>query len=254
MTKYTINRSTRYPLPDHELNLVIEADSPDEAKAAVLEGFRNMMTAGAYEHALAKMTAEPEMAADPSRPFLALGIETPLTLLRDVKLGMRNIVVYGLLSKLEVLDENLPLKVTKRKGKVLTGPTTILNMFIRDDDTDLFCKVDRFDFATLGHKIQNEGGAVGKSLWVFKGDVPSGFRMLCVKRARYIGPYPPAEPARIGDEHEHEFDADYEAWDAGRYYAYCFHDETRPGLAKSLKHEPFRRGFEDGRKMFGLIN
>lgn len=124
--------------------------------------------------------------------ILSAGIKTLPTPLSEVKPGIKSAVVLGVVTLLDTTDENAPVKVTKRKGKVFKGPTIALNMFLRDDEDELFCKVDRFDFKEgLGPKIFDRGG-VNKSLWAFKGEVPDDFRMLKVKQAKYLG--------RIDDE------------------------------------------------------
>jgi hypothetical protein len=96
--------------------------------------------------------------------------------------GMRVIVVVP--NRIIPKDENEPVKVAKR-GYKLTGATKALNMFVRDDDDEMFAKVGRRLFPHLGHELQ-EGGA-GKKIYAMKGEVPQNFRMLDVLNFRLLG-------------------------------------------------------------------
>jgi DNA polymerase III alpha subunit len=110
---------------------------------------------------------------------------TPMAI-KLVQPGLEDeVVIVGVLKKIAPKDENEAQNVAKRGGRVLSGPVQALNLFIMDDSDEIFAKVDRFDYETLGRQIV-EMGKPGKAIWALKGTVPKGFRMLKVNRVRYI--------------------------------------------------------------------
>jgi DNA polymerase III alpha subunit len=98
----------------------------------------------------------------------------------------KEVLVFCTLSQIKPLDENEEMKVSKRNGKILTGPTQALNLRLTDDTDTIFAKVDRFKFEALGRPII-ERGRPGKALYAVKGTIPPDFRMISVKQIRYIG-------------------------------------------------------------------
>lgn len=130
--------------------------------------------------------------------LLESGIRSKPTPIAEIQPGFRGeVVIFALANRFAPSDENAPVKVTKRGGKVYSGPSTALNMFVADDTDTIFCKVDRRDFERLGKKVLNEGGP-GKALWAIKGTVPSTFRMISVRDVKYLG--------RIDDERVEDID------------------------------------------------
>jgi hypothetical protein len=89
-------------------------------------------------------------------------------------------------SKIAPKDENEAVSVMKRGGQVLSGPTDALNLFLRDDEDEIYCKVNRFRFNALGRPIIERGG-VGKALYAIKAKVYKGFRGLDITAVRYLG-------------------------------------------------------------------
>jgi hypothetical protein len=124
----------------------------------------------------------PDLAATPQP-----NIVTKPTLIKDVydKRKGRDAVVIGVLVRNHPLNENEPGRVARRGGKVLTGPVAALNFHLRDDTGDIFCKVNRFDFAELGPPLIN--GKAGESIYAIKGSIPEDFRMVWCKRVKYLG-------------------------------------------------------------------
>jgi DNA-directed DNA polymerase III PolC len=116
----------------------------------------------------------------------ALGVATTPTMITDAQCGVRgSIVIVGLLTRVAPRDENDNQNVTKR-GYAVQGPHMALNMFMRDDTDEIFCKIDRFLYETLGREVIAKT-RTGRSLWAFKGTVPPRFRMLCVDRIQFLG-------------------------------------------------------------------
>jgi hypothetical protein len=96
------------------------------------------------------------------------------------------VMVFAVINKIAPKNENEAVNVARRGGRKLSGPTAALNMFIKDDTDEMFCKVNRFDFERMGKEIIDRGRP-GKSIYAIKGTVPTGFRMISVKQIRYIG-------------------------------------------------------------------
>jgi hypothetical protein len=148
---------------------------------------------------LAKLLEEPRTPIDtlyPIRDWIArtfpAGLEaasifTPPTEVIDCQPGIpgqRVIIVTP--TRLIPKDENEPVKVARRGGRVLEGPSRALNMFVKDDSDEMFAKIGRFKFETLGKMVQEEG-KVGKVIYALKGVVPETFRMLDVYKVKKLG-------------------------------------------------------------------
>jgi hypothetical protein len=113
-------------------------------------------------------------------------VNSRVTPVRDCQPGIEGLqVIIVVPTRLVPKDENEPVKVAKR-GYKLEGPTQALNMFVRDDDDEMFCKVNRKLYEKLGKKIQ-EHARVGKAIYALKGPVPDSFRMLDVWNYKLIG-------------------------------------------------------------------
>lgn len=116
----------------------------------------------------------------------------------DVQCGLNGeVLVIAVMKKIAPKDENEAINVLKRKqraiGKgdmrydgVLSGPSRALNLFIEDDTDEIFAKIDRFTFEKMGKEVI-ERGKPGKAIYAIKGTVPSDFRMISVKRIKYLG-------------------------------------------------------------------
>ena len=82
-----------------------------------------------------------------------------------------------------VRDENEALRISKRRGKVLTGQTLFLDVKVTDDTgTPVTLRVDRFKFLSLG-RIPGERLKAGDVLMV-RGDRIPGLSMVKVRRWR----------------------------------------------------------------------
>lgn len=110
-----------------------------------------------------------------------------VTPVSKVQCGIQDqVCVVGVFSKIAPKDENEAVNVMKRGGVKLSGPTDALNLFLRDDEDEIFCKVNRFKFNELGRPIIERGG-VGKALYAVKARVYKGFRGLDIIAVRYLG-------------------------------------------------------------------
>jgi hypothetical protein len=116
-------------------------------------------------------------------------IWTPSVQLIDVQPSENDqeVLVFVTPSRINPRNENEPVLVAKRGYEIKDGPTDYLNMFVRDDTDEIFCKITRWDFENLATQIIDRG-KVGKALYAVKGIVPRGdFRMIRIKSIRYIG-------------------------------------------------------------------
>ena len=114
-------------------------------------------------------------------------ILTPPTNIIDVQTGRTSeVVVIGVVDKINPSDDNFPVKIAKRNGKKVSGPSMALNLFVRDDTDETLCRIDRRLYETIGKPIV-ERGRSGKAIYAFKGSVPENFRMIQVKAVKYLG-------------------------------------------------------------------
>jgi DNA polymerase III alpha subunit len=113
-----------------------------------------------------------------------LSTPTPVSCCQPGVQGERVVIVTP--TRLIPKDENEPVKVAKRGGKVLDGPTQALNMFVRDDGDEMFAKIGRWKYDTIGKSVREEG-KTGKVIYALKGVVPETFRMLDVRMVRKLG-------------------------------------------------------------------
>jgi len=105
----------------------------------------------------------------------------------NVQCGVQGeVMVFAIAKRIVPRDENDPGNIAKRGGKVYSGPTAALNLFVNDDTDEIFAKVDRFRFEHLGRQIIERGRA-GKALYAIKGTVPTGFRMISITAIKFLG-------------------------------------------------------------------
>lgn len=115
------------------------------------------------------------------------GISMPRTPIRDVQPGKRgDILIIGVITRVAPKDENEAINVAKRGYKLNGKQTWSLSMFFQDDTDEMFCKIHRFKYETLGRAVI-EQARVGKSIYAIKGDCPEDFRMIRVKAIKYLG-------------------------------------------------------------------
>jgi DNA-directed DNA polymerase III PolC len=123
----------------------------------------------------------PDLAATP-KPNIQTK-PTPVNKVYETRAG-REVVVIGVLVRNHPLNENEPARVARR-GYAVRGRTEALNLHLRDDTGDIFCKVSRHMFPKIGHQIVN--GKALESIYAIKGTVPEDFRMVWVEQVRYLG-------------------------------------------------------------------
>ena len=117
----------------------------------------------------------------------AINITSTPTPIKEVQCGIRGpVLILAVAKSIAPRDDNDAQKVAQRNGKRVWGPSMALNMFLRDDTDEIFCKVHRSQFETLARPII-ETGRAGKALYAIKGSVPDNFRMIWVERVKFLG-------------------------------------------------------------------
>jgi hypothetical protein len=117
-------------------------------------------------------------------------VESTVHRVIDIQAGsferFEQIITIAVVNRLSPVDENEPSRVQKRGGKKFAGPVKALNMFVRDDTDEMFCKINRLVFEQIGKGVLERGKA-GKAIYLIKGEVPQNFRMIDVRRIVYLG-------------------------------------------------------------------
>jgi DNA polymerase III alpha subunit len=117
----------------------------------------------------------------------AIGIISTPTPIKEVQCGVKGqVMILAIAKSIAPRDDNDAQKVAQRNGRRVYGPSMALNMFLRDDTDEIFCKVHRRQFETLARPII-ETGRAGKALYAIKGSVPDNFRMIWVERVKFLG-------------------------------------------------------------------
>lgn len=115
------------------------------------------------------------------------GIVTPPTDLVDIQPTGREdeYVVLVKVQEINLRDHNELGNVIKR-GYRMQGQTQFVNLVLEDDTDRILARIDRWHFERVGRQIV-EIGAPGKALWVIKGRLAPDFRLINVKRAKFLG-------------------------------------------------------------------
>lgn len=114
---------------------------------------------------------------------------TPTPILRAQNYMPGEVMIIGVLRKLNVRDENEHVNVEKRGGRLIQGPdTTSLLMTMVDDTDQLFCKIYHGKFSRINAQEIVERGRTGKAIYAIKGNMAKfDFRMMWVNSFRYLG-------------------------------------------------------------------
>lgn len=93
--------------------------------------------------------------------------------------------IIGCLIKKRLRDANEAGLVSKRKGKVLTGVTSWLNINIEDDTGEIICKIKREDYLRFG-KLIAETGKEEKDWYMVYGQKINGWSIVFVQNIKKI--------------------------------------------------------------------
>lgn len=114
-----------------------------------------------------------------------MNIITKPTPFSAIDVGSGDVLVIAVPDRISPKDENEPVKVAKRGGKMVY-PSESLVLFLKDDSGELLAKIGPKLYQKYGREIK-ERGKPGKAVYAIRGKVLSAFRMLWVDRVRYLG-------------------------------------------------------------------
>jgi hypothetical protein len=110
---------------------------------------------------------------------------TPIYEVFETRAGLEAVVI-GVLVRNHPLNENEPGRIARRGYAIPDGePLNALNLHLRDDTGDIFCKVSRHNYHRLAPVLLK--GKTGKSVFAVKGNIPADFRMIWVDQVKYLG-------------------------------------------------------------------
>jgi len=98
----------------------------------------------------------------------------------------RDVLIIGVLRKMNLRDENEIVNIARRGYKYTDGDVTSLLMFFKDDTDEIYVKITRHKFERMGREVF-ERGRVGKAIYAIKGYVSPDFRGLYPERIKYLG-------------------------------------------------------------------
>ena len=117
----------------------------------------------------------------------ANGCRAGSKLLKADELPERGEVLYlGMLSEKERRDENETVRVARREGRRVKGPSLFVDLVLRDDTgIPMICRIDRWDYDPLG-KRAHEHLIVDKDVLLVRGRRVPNFQMIKVERIKCL--------------------------------------------------------------------
>lgn len=124
---------------------------------------------------------------NPERHPTLLRADTKVVEIANVE-GEGEFVIVGRMESKDLRDHNEPVRLKRRNGRVRT-PSLFLDLKITDDTGKILCRIDRFEFESLGRKIWD--AAPINTWWLIRGERKlfggdSGFKMLYIKRIKQL--------------------------------------------------------------------
>lgn len=117
--------------------------------------------------------------------LMKVGIQSTPISIANISDEEQEVLILAKVTKVQPLNENEPSRVAKR-GRRVSGPEKSINIFFADDTGEIFAKISRMDYERIGTEIASQAKP-GKSLFAVKGNVPPNFRMIWIKKIRYLG-------------------------------------------------------------------
>lgn len=97
-----------------------------------------------------------------------------------------NVLYLGKLCEKERRDENETVRVARRGGRRVTGPSLFTDLVLRDDTgTPIICRIGRFDYEPLGRRAI-ERLIAGEDVMLVRGQRVPGFSMIRVDRIKCL--------------------------------------------------------------------
>lgn len=114
------------------------------------------------------------------------GIQSTPIFCEDVRSDRREtVLLIAVAERVQPRDDNDLQKVAKRGYKV-SGNSMALNIFVRDDTGECFCRISRHNFKQLSSRVL-EAGKPGNIIFAIKGETTVGFRMVNVLNIKFLG-------------------------------------------------------------------
>jgi len=127
--------------------------------------------------------------SDPARHGIRPG--TRVTRIAEIS-GEGQFVYVGRMVGKDLRDQNEAIRVHRRGGKRISGPSMFLDLDIQDDTGKILTRVDRYDFESMGRSIW-ENAPLG-SWWLVRGErrlfggQDTGFKMIFVTKIKELQP------------------------------------------------------------------
>jgi DNA polymerase III alpha subunit len=112
---------------------------------------------------------------------------TPIIQIKPNGFSNETHLAIGVVTRVAPKDKNEPRTVAQRGGKVWSGQSKELNIWLRDDSGEVLCKIGYRNFISLNGKEWAERIRAGKTILAVKGDLIKGIPILFVNAIRYIG-------------------------------------------------------------------
>ncbi len=97
-----------------------------------------------------------------------------------------DVLFIGRVVKKELRDENETVRVARREGRRLTGPTIFADFFLKDDTgIPMICRVDRFNYEPMG-RIAMERLVAEQDVLLIRGRKIPGFGMIKIERMKVL--------------------------------------------------------------------
>lgn len=97
-----------------------------------------------------------------------------------------SVLFIGKIVKKDLRDENEPPRVVRRNGRRMSGPTTFVDLVLKDDTgIPVTCRIDRWNFEPLG-RLAMERLFAEQDVVLVRGDKISGFGMIKVERIKVL--------------------------------------------------------------------
>lgn len=97
-----------------------------------------------------------------------------------------DVLFIGRVAKKELRDENETVRVARRDGKRLDGPTIFADFFLKDDTgIPIICRVDRFSYEPMG-RVAMERLVAEQDVLLVRGRKIPGFGMIKIERMKVL--------------------------------------------------------------------
>lgn len=118
---------------------------------------------------------------------VSYGLNEKLLTINKVE-GKGEFTFLGVLADRNLRDLNEHVFLEKRNGELVKDHNLYLNFKIEDDTDMISCKISRYQYESIGRSIA-EGGKIGKSWYLVKGNITGDWRRVDVKEIVDLNEY-----------------------------------------------------------------